>query len=55
MFEIKKGICEICREEKLLNKKGLCIYCSRGYSKGLGTEIKSRTGKVDENCWMRGK
>jgi len=55
MFEINKGICRVCKEERILNKNGICIFCSKGYSKGLGKEIKSRTGRIDDNLWMRGR
>ena len=55
MFEINKGNCIVCKDERLLNVQGVCVFCSKGHSKGSGNELKSRTGRIDDNLWMRGK
>ena len=66
MNKIKKGRCLLCKEIRLLNNLGICIFCQRlrdgktfgkehkiFYArKNEGTEIKSKTGKVDENRYL---
>ncbi len=57
--------CRGCQEQRLnLDKKGLCCLCKNfkggyevkvgGNSNVQGTEVKSQTGRIDDNIWMRG-
>lgn len=50
-LEIKKEECKGCRELRILNKKGFCIFCTTEFKHG--TNIKSKTGYIDENKYFR--
>ena len=50
MLETKKGECKGCRELRILNKEGFCIFCT---TKIRGKEIKSKTGDIGENDYLR--
>jgi len=52
MFELRKGSCIICGEYRILDREMRCIFCT---TKVSGKEIKSKTGRIDDNFWMRGK
>ncbi len=70
-MELKKGTCKNCGEERILNKKDLCIFCTTIYhgpateiketkiNRGGGVEIKSKTGSTKkgyaDNSWMSKK
>jgi len=64
MFKLKKMICKRCGKQRLKTKKGICLICEpniihgneikvnkNGSNKGI--EVKSKTGKIDENKYFR--
>jgi len=50
-MSIEKNLCKKCGELRILNKKGICIFCSHQIVRG--TEIKSKTGYIDENKYLK--
>ena len=68
-MKIKTGKCRKCKEERILDKEDLCIFCTTIYSgpgievkevkvnRGGGTEVKSKTGSIKnpDNFWMSAK
>lgn len=59
MINLNKGTCKVCGEYRILNKQGICCFCSKDYSgdakevkvvhvEKKGIEVKSKTGHADE-------
>jgi len=63
-MKIKKGICKLCGEERLLDKLDRCIFCTTNYhgsgrevkvsiyGSKIGIEVKSKSGNKKENIEM---
>jgi len=54
----------VCGERKLILNEGICLTCSKEPRGKIvenvrvgqkGMEVKSKTGKKDENIWMQKK
>lgn len=63
--EIEMMKCERCGKQRIKTKSGICLICEPNHIHGeevnesdylsrAGTEIKSKSGTIDENRWMRG-
>ena len=60
---LKKMHCKKCGKERIDTETGICVICAPKVIHGReiecketgnprGTEVKSFTGKIDENVWM---
>ena len=66
MFELKYMKCSKCGKKRIVTDSGICLSCKPNVILGIkvkenmvkkkgGTEVKSKSGNIDENKWMSRK